>query len=155
MNPTNPAHIKFDNNTPQEGNFVGGTYSKEELEHPYTPIGITKGLLTIPEAQKNRKEGKYLLSRMLETVLGLPERAVIGYEDLDPVTGETTQDPKVLGYWDEKNENVITVEGRNLTAETYKILREQEEGNLELKHFLREKPSNIEGQGSIGTELES
>lgn len=147
-----PPHLDFALLTPQEGNFIGGTYSEGESRQPYMPIGVARGLLTPEEAQKIREDVGFYSGYSLQGKLRLPGEVVMSLEKLDPNTGETKQDPKVLGYWAENTGEIVEVKERNLTAEVYRILREQEEDSPILKHFLREKPNNVEGQDSGGTE---
>lgn len=147
--------LNSDITTPQEGSFIGGTYEEKGLRHPYTPVGVSSGCLTIKDTQDLRNGEKYFSSRILGTFLGLPDPAMISYEELNPQTGETVRDPQVVGYWDSKEGKVVAVEGRNLTVEAYELLRKWHQRDPEMKHFLREESPNIEQEQPHSGGIES
>lgn len=52
--------------------------------------------------------------------MGLDGRYIaFRFEDLDPETGITIRDPRILGMYDKENGRVTKVEGRDLTKEFY------------------------------------
>lgn len=111
--------------TYQEITLQGGTLNEEEKpSNPYIPLGVARGTLSIEEAQKLREETGHFSSIPLQGALKFPfDEITVSYEDINPDTGETIRDPKVLGIYDRAKKTIVGVEGRDLNAEARKIIK--------------------------------
>ncbi|MBI2337743.1 hypothetical protein HYU95_01025 [Candidatus Daviesbacteria bacterium] len=150
--------MALDFKTYQEITLQGGTLNEEEKpSNPYIPLGVARGTLSIEEAQKLRKETGHFSSIPLQGALELPfDEIAVSYEDLDPVTGETIADPKVLGILNRLGKEIIPVAGRDLNTEAREKIKKWEEDDPTIQYFLREEPPQVnkeqEGSGSIESE---
>lgn len=139
--------FKEDLLTPQEHIMLGGTPAVDPKndEEWYIPSGVLMKKLSIKQAMERRKELGHLESSLMASVIGIKGQILsFKLQDLDPKTGKTLEDPKILGFWDDKNKVVRKVEDRDLTRELFdKLLN----GGIGLK--LR--PNTVEGkEGKVG-----
>lgn len=126
--------------TAQERWFVGNTpeYFPQKENEWYIPQGVLKGVLTIREAIEKRTTMHYE-SFMLAMVLGFKDKSLsIGFAEIDGETGQTVNDPKIIGLWDKDKEKVVEVPGRDLTKEAYDKFKELKT-DLHLREFSAKK----------------
>lgn len=142
--------------TPHEHWILGSSnfhQSSQDTGVWHTPVAVLDKKFTVEEAQEARRELGFFLNPHAAPMLGLKGRIAISFEDLDPKTGETLRDPRVLGVWDQEKERVVPVPERDLTAEFRVRLKELEAANPEIKFHLREEEPV--GEGVKPTSLES
>ncbi len=111
--------------TPQENALIGATYVLEDSRdlNWHKPIGVTKGVMTIEEAKKIRRENLSYESEMMGAALG-SGILVFGLADLDD-RGETLHDRTVYGVRVNPAREVIDRStAQQLTDELYKKLKE-------------------------------
>lgn len=133
--------------TAQELWFTGGTpdITPKKEEDWHIPQGVLRGVLTIKEAIEERKTMHYE-SFMLSAILGIQDKSLsMGFAELDAETGQTVNDPEIIGLWDKEEKKVVDVPGRDLTQmtqEAYGIFK----GRTDL--HLREFTTAKEGRAS-------
>lgn len=141
--------------TAQERVILGATPPTDtELGTPadwYRPQGVLKQELSLEEVIDRRRElGDYITSAIMESVLGVGKPIVLELAKIDPETGQTLEDPKIIGLWDKETKTVIKPdEGSRLTREVYKVFRAS---GYDL--HLRSQSHNIESGGLRGAEHE-
>lgn len=114
---------------------------------PYIPQGVIYRQLPLKRAIEVRKEEGFFISRGMGSRLGLGDKAVaIKFEELDPKTGETLQNPTILGVYDDETKQVTQVEGRDLNKEFYdevKKIRETATFGELMDLILNPRPKDV------------
>lgn len=114
--------------TPQESLFIGSTPEKELLlgDQRYIPQGISIRQLSIEEAIQLREKKDYQDNSLLAAFLGIKDGALrMKFGQLDPLTGKTLEDPKIIGVVDFKS-HILTRynEADKITKDLYAKYRE-------------------------------
>ncbi len=90
--------------------------------------------------------------------LNMRNMIAMSLEPLDPQTGVTVRDPRILGVWDEKTDTYREIPGRNLTRQFYQRLRERYEASDEpsnnVWNYVRDGKSYLESETSGNPEKE-
>lgn len=111
-----------------------------------TPLGILEGKLTIKEVDDMRNKIGHIEDGPLGAALGFVDKsACISLSELDENTGVAKENPRIIGLWDMDKNEIIKVEGRDLTQEVYKMYKDAEV-DLHLKETTgnseKENPSS-------------
>lgn len=102
--------------TSQEHILLGSTPDPDllrEYKHLFLPIGYLTGRMSIEEIIKERSIREY--SCVLTAILKKPELLALSLPLLHPQTYETTEDPIVLGKYDEESDQLELIRGSFLT----------------------------------------
>lgn len=98
--------------------------------------------------RKNSEEDRSLKGKML----------ALSIEPLDPETGVTIRDPRILGVWDEENRKIVQLEGRDLNREWYQMQKDWAKDHPDDKDALwdytRDGKSYLETESSGEPEKE-
>lgn len=112
-----PFDEKLYRGTPHPWDFLNERGHKVEDYH--TPKPFLMKRCSIEEAQRMRRKLEYWWASAPHW-MGLGDQYIaISFEDLDPETGITVRDPRILGTYDKENGQVVEVVGRDLTKEFY------------------------------------
>lgn len=157
--------------TPFERLMIGGTTSKvyEDEKQPedwrwHTPI-VLLGQNELPEDRPSIEEINLIraamkfnvsagLSLLGEGTMNDPalkfKSLAFSLEPIDPVTGNTLNDPKILGVYDPEKDEVIPIDGRDLNREFYQTQKDWYEAHpnslFSLWRFMRDGRSQLESE---------
>lgn len=146
--------------TPQEHNWIASSsgFKPTKEEEWFIPDGVLRGKITLEDAVFER-QAKGFVESMLDPLgiitRGTSEAMAISLEDIDTETGQTKDDPKILGIVDDDSIKPEPVIDRNLTQEFIKFYREK---GLEQELHLRpkstqERENTFLGEGSAGSKI--
>lgn len=143
-----PYEKKMMGGTPQPWNYLVEHKENKDLMH--TPTGILMQRdgdpryqdLTVEEVNLIREKLQYRIINVIPLLFLLdPETGkmkkdkdfdmgtmlAVSFEPLDPETGITIQDPRILGVCDKETKTYQEIPGRDLTAEYYQTLKKFDE----------------------------
>lgn len=144
--------------TAQEHNWIASSpvFTPTKEEEWYIPEGVLRRKITLEEANVER-QAKVFVETMLDPLgiitRGTSEAMAISLEDIGAETGQTKNDPKILGIVDDESiepRPVIdstTGKVRNLTEELIECYREK---GLEHELHLRAQPTQERENTSLG-----
>ena len=136
----------------QENMMLGGSGAVSEGEDFYLPDYLYEKQLTVEQAIKLRERYKYYTSMIAGDALGFPDcRAVIEFAPLDPQTGRTLKDPRIIGIQIGDELEITEVPGRNLTRELW----EGKWKRIKDRYHLRDSDLGKEGEVPSVAEKES
>lgn len=159
--------------TPFEHRMIGGTAYNvnylhkrgDTLEDFHTPIIVLgSGKLRQEEAsiaEANLVRGKLEFDTVSAFSLGYKDLDMtifiaVSLEPLDPITGVTVTDPRILGVYDGKTDTIIQIPGRDLNKEYYQHLKdwaqEHPEDEDPLWKYVRDGQSYLEKEISVEPE---
>lgn len=130
--------------TPQENLLLGGIpmVEPEKESDWHIPECVAREGVSIRVASRRRMDLGHMETSIMAMALGIEKKSLImGLQELDPKTGQTIADPKIIGIWDDTQKEIIE-DNRDLTKKLFDKLRED---GIDL--HLRQSKS-IEGQNT-------
>ncbi|MBI1919213.1 hypothetical protein HYS29_01350 [Candidatus Microgenomates bacterium] len=145
--------------TPQEHRIFGdqGLWQNPKGDEWYIPevvlfAPIKRGEV-IKSANQARSERGFFKCRV-GNLVGFPgAQLAISFQQLDKKTGQTFEDPIVLGVCNNSERGYSEIEGRNLTEELFNAFNAFGEEDEDYNLHLRERPTAREIERSKGPEM--
>ncbi|QQG43032.1 MAG: hypothetical protein HYW45_02355 [Candidatus Daviesbacteria bacterium] len=137
--------------TAQERVIMGASAPADTEADWYRPQGVLNQELSLEKVIEERGNlGNQVISEIMGLALGADKPIVLKLEDINPETGLTKSDPKIIGLWDKEKRTVVRAEnGPELTLQVYESLQAR---GYDL--HLRPQSRDVESGGLGGAEHE-
>lgn len=116
---------RFDLLTPREIELIGGT-REEGWSQDDVPVAIIKGESIERVARLRKERLAHFHSAIIGFAVGYDRTLVINFPDLDTATGKVLDEPKFIGFWDDKDRRFLAAEDpENFDQEVKKRLKKE------------------------------